>query len=1156
MVRATANTGGSISPVGDSLVMPGDSIAYTISLNYGYHVDSVLVNGTYRGAMTSYTFKNVQSDSSIRVVFDINKYKVTALANANGCISPMGDSLVVHGDSIAYTITPDYGYHVDSVLVNDVYLGRMASYAFDSVQADSSIRVVFAINKYNVAASAGVHGCISPEGDSLVAHGDSISYTFTPEYGYHVDSVLINEIYRGDSAMYTIANIQSDSSIRVVFAINKYIVTASAGTGGSIAPVGDSLVVHGSSIAYTITSNYGYHIDSVLVNDIYCGDSTLYTFTNVRADSGIRVVFAINTYNVAASAGVNGSISPMGDSLVAHGSDIAYTITSDYGYHIDSVLVNGCYRGALSSYTIANVQADSSIRVVFAINKYNVTALASANGSISPVGDSLVAHGSDISYTFIPNYGYHVDSVLVNEIYCGDSTLYTIVNVRADSSIRVVFALNKYNVTASAGANGSISPEGENLVPHGGAITYTITPDYGYHIDSVLVNGNYRDALSLYTFSNVQADSSIRVVFAINTYNITASAGANGSISPVGDSLVAHGSDIAYTFIPDYGYHVDSVLVNGVDRGAPTLYTITNVQADSSIRVVFALNKYNVMASAGANGSISPAGSSLVTHGDAITYTITPNYGYHIDSVLVNGDCRGALNSYTLNNVQADSSIRAVFAINIYTVTASSGVGGSISPVGDSLVVHGSSVTYALTHDEGFHIDSVLVGGIYRGSMSSFTIANIQSDTGIRAVFAADICKITASANMGGSISPLGDSTMVYGSSVSYTITPNYGYHIDSVLVDGVEQGVVTSYTFTNVKCDANIRVVFDINKYKVTAFTGANGSISPLGESLVPHGGSITYTITADVGYHADSVWVNSIYRKRMASYTFANVQGDSSIHAVFAINNYLETFTLTGGSTLVEPFDSDNTSYTVQVACTPSTLRFTVNEGDTIWVNGNFYLDSAIMQPSGAEGTTTAMPVLVTTPYGSREYMISLCMPYGNERIVQPYPNMLEVVNNPALYGDGQEFKGNGTYQWFCDEQAISGPVNGVLHLPQGTYFNTANYSVRVTHIDGTQSSICPITPTAVSTPNALQVYPNPTNGLLTLTHGARASAQAVLPAGGGGTSSQLTNRVEVFSLSGSLLCTFPSSGEDTNINISHLPSGNYIVRTNGESAIVVKN
>ena len=71
----------------------------------------------------------------------------------------------------------------------------------------------------------------------------------------------------------------------------------------------------------------------------------------------------------------------------------------------------------------------------------------------------------------------------------------------------------QYTVTATAGDHGSISHAGKTVVKSGDNVTYVITPDEGYEIASVLVNGADIGAVREYTFWNVKSDCTISVSF-------------------------------------------------------------------------------------------------------------------------------------------------------------------------------------------------------------------------------------------------------------------------------------------------------------------------------------------------------------------------------------------------------------------------------------------------------------------------------------------------------------------------------------------------------------------------------------------------------------------------------------------------------------------
>ncbi|MBI1807052.1 MAG: T9SS type A sorting domain-containing protein, partial [Ignavibacteria bacterium] len=814
----------------------------------------------------------------------INQYTITATSGSNGSISPSGSVSVNYGSDQSFTISPNTGYHIDSVLVDGVDQGAVSSHTFTNVTANHTIHAVFAINQYTITASAGANGSISPSGSVSVNYGSDQSFTVTANTGYHIDSVLVDGVDQGAVSSHTFTSVTANHTIHAVFAINQYTVIASAGSNGSVSPSGSVSVNYGSDQSFTISANTGYHIDSVLVDGVDQGAVSSHTFTNVTANHTIHAVFAINQYTITASAGANGSISPSGSVSVNYGSDQSFTVTANTGYHIDSVLVDGVDQGAVSSHTFTNVTANHTIHAVFAINQYTITASSGSNGSISPSGSVSVNYGSDQSFTVTANTGYHIDSVLVDGVDQGAVSSHTFTNVTANHTIRSVFAINQYTITASSGANGSISPSGSVNVNYGSDQSFTVTANTGYHIDSVLVDGVDQGAVSSHTFTNVTANHTIHAVFAINQYTITASAGANGSISPSGSVSVSYNSNQSFTLTSSTGYHIDSLIVDGVYQGTAGSYTFNNVTANHTIRSVFAINRYSITASAGANGSISPSGITTVNYGANQTFTITPGGGYGVDSVIVDGVYIGNGTNYTFNNVIANHIISARFVLSQHTITATAGSNGSISPSGAVVVNHNANQTFTITPNTGSHIDSLIVDGVNQGPLSGYIFSNVQANHTIVAKFAINQYTITSSTGSHGTISPSGAIQINYGSNQTYSMTPNAGYRVADVLVDGVSAGQITSHTFSNVSTNHTIAVSFELNTHTITAGTTGNGFINPIGVITINHGSGQLFTVAPDVGNRLDSLLVDGVSYGLISAYTFSNVTINHTINAYFS--------------------------------------------------------------------------------------------------------------------------------------------------------------------------------------------------------------------------------------------------------------------------------
>lgn len=92
---------------------------------------------------------------------------------------------------------------------------------------------------------------------------------------------------------------------------------------------------------------------------------------------------------------------------------------------------------------------------------------------------------------------------------------------------------------------------------------------------------------------------------------------------------------------------------------------------------------------------------------------------------------------------------------------------------------------------------------------------------------------ITATAGNGGKIAPTGATKVYKGTSKAFTITPNAGYHVDSLTVDGTAVNVVTEYTFSDVTANHTIAVTFAKDAVTVAkenllaAINTANGKLA-----------------------------------------------------------------------------------------------------------------------------------------------------------------------------------------------------------------------------------------------------------------------------------------------------------------------------------------
>jgi hypothetical protein len=104
-----------------------------------------------------------------------------------------------------------------------------------------------------------------------------------------------------------------------------------------------------------------------------------------------------------------------------------------------------------------------------------------------------------------------------------------------------VSQVTTHTITVSSGANGKISPSGKTTVSHGGSQTYYFTPNTGFKVSKVTVDGQSLGVLTKYTFSNVTKNHSVYVQFAaVKTTNYSpAAADQNGYYQQSSNGIVS-----------------------------------------------------------------------------------------------------------------------------------------------------------------------------------------------------------------------------------------------------------------------------------------------------------------------------------------------------------------------------------------------------------------------------------------------------------------------------------------------------------------------------------------------------------------------------------------------------------------------------------------
>jgi hypothetical protein len=447
-------------------------------------------------------YDHALTDSEIAAISGM-VYAISSSAGSGGSINPSGSSNVSIGTNKTFTIVPATGFGIRDVKVDNVSMGAVSTYTFTYVTANHSISASFIpLNSFTINSSAGQGGSISPQGINTVYEGTFQAYTIVANLGYRIADLRVDNVSVGPLSSYTFINIAAGHTIVATFTpIPTYTITASAGSGGSISPNGSIKVNEGTNQTFTFIPDVGHRILEILIDGISAGSVSTYTFTNVIIDHTISVSFAaIPVYPVDASSGSGGSINPSGRTFVYEGLNQSFTITPNIGYEVSDVLVDNISVGNVTTYTFSNVTTSHTISASFSNITFTLSGSSGANGSISPSGIRTVNYGTNQTFTFIPNAGYKISNVLIDNVSVGTPSAYTFNNIVSDHTISVMYLLITNIINASAGTGGTISPQGNVTLNYGANQTFTFTPNTGYRISNVLIDNVSVGTPTTYTF--------------------------------------------------------------------------------------------------------------------------------------------------------------------------------------------------------------------------------------------------------------------------------------------------------------------------------------------------------------------------------------------------------------------------------------------------------------------------------------------------------------------------------------------------------------------------------------------------------------------------------------------------------------------------------
>ena len=205
--------------------------------------------------------------------------------------------------------------------------------------------------------------------------------------------------------------------------------------------------------------------------------------------------------------------------------------------------------------------------------------------------------------------------------------------------------------------------------------------------------------------------------------------------------------------------------------------TITDIDIEVDVK-----NTFNVITSVpGGNGTITPSKIGVI-EGSKVKITFTPNTGYMVDKVLVNGIEKTATGNEIEITVDEEKTVEVSYKKIPFTITVEEVTGATVNPEGTVTVSYGDNKDFTITANTGYKLVKVLVNDVEKAlDGNTLKLKNITSNMKIKAIVEKIEYKVIEGAEQTYTITE--DTEARFRIDADYSLFNNKVY-VDNVLVD------------------------------------------------------------------------------------------------------------------------------------------------------------------------------------------------------------------------------------------------------------------------------------------------------------------------------------------------------------------------------------
>lgn len=450
-------------------------------------------------------------------------------------------------------------------------------------------------------------------------------------------------------------------------------------------------------------------------------------------------------------------------------------------------------------------------------------------------------------------------------------------------------------VTIGAVEHGSVTAD-KMTAEVGADVTFTVTPDENYSVKSFKVNNDEKQLndSNQVVVKMVEGGLTVSAEFEINSAAVTITQADHGSIS-ADKSTAKIGENVTFTVAPEANYVVSSFKVNDADvtLDGNNQAVVVMVAGGLNVTASFELGSGTVTIGTMEHGAVT-ADKMTAKIGEDVTFKITFDTGYDVNFFKVNGisvkyeakedpTTGKTYGEAKVKMVSGGLTVTAEFKLAVYTIEWDIPAHGTIAVEGDKKsATYGEEVKFIFTPETGYEIKYLTINEEQVQWASDNTYTTIMGEYGlfVTVQFGLENETITVNAGEHGTIEHKNkaDDTQdyLYGDTAVVTVTPNEGFMIETITVDGkdiqVPEDKKGGYSFEQlVEKDLNISATFT-DVHTISEFTDSViNEIKNAQDIKVKLAGDVTLGVTLplakgtteyDLGGHTITSTLNGMLR------------------------------------------------------------------------------------------------------------------------------------------------------------------------------------------------------------------------------------------------------------------------------------------------------